>query len=120
MSERRRIITQIKALLAELESDAPLAPSAPSAPEPAPADGWKRARLGKVFLNAFPDGTPYASAYVNWREGGEERSEKPSTKDHGMMKLLQDLRLGDNIEYQTETTKKGYLNFTALRRGVER
>lgn len=112
---REEIISTLKALLAKLEGSASRSIAAPSAPTPAeqaPApDGWKRARLGKVF----DDGKKVA-AYLNWRENGEERAELASTFDEALIALIVSMPPKSNVLYKTRPSKCGkYLNFVDIK-----
>lgn len=93
----------------------PSGATAAPVPAPAPSGGWKRARLGKVFLNPTDKGTVRAAVYLNYLEDGEEKTDKPSTFDEELIAQLGAIPPRANVEYQTEVNKKGYLNLVAIR-----
>lgn len=116
VTNRATIIANLRRIIAELEADEPL-PAGGGAP--APADGWKRAR---VMYWAVDQGTskktgkPFTKGTVGlaWVENGRDCKSRHSTFDEKLIARIDPLEKGAFVEYQT-VQEGEYENLADLR-----
>lgn len=115
ITNKSAIIANLKRIIAELEADEPL-PAGGGAP--APADGWKRARVTfwAVDQGTSKAGKPFTKGTVGlaWVENGRDCKARLSTFDEKLIGRIDPLEKGACVEYQS-VQKGEYENLADLR-----
>lgn len=103
VTNRATIIANLRRIIAELEADEPL-PAGGGAP--APADGWKRARVTFWAVDqgvSKKTGRPFTKGTVGlaWVDNGRDCRARLSTFDEKLIGRIDPLEKGAFVEYQS-------------------